>query len=161
MQAPFKLTVLRNEYIHALVVFFDVQFSRCHKPLRIDTSPRCPAAVRPAAVHPQLPACCLPALGAELTTGLQGAPHALEADCPVPGGHPDGVQRGGHRRHGCARQLGPPCSCCLAAGLTPTAAGVLACTPNANNPRDLDIELDYAFTGAHGSWERHQSFRMR
>ena len=39
-QVPFKLTSTRNDYIHALVLYFDVLFSRCHKPLSINTSPK-------------------------------------------------------------------------------------------------------------------------
>lgn len=42
-KAPFKLTVTRNDYIHALVAFFDVSFDDCHKPLGFSTSPRCRA----------------------------------------------------------------------------------------------------------------------
>ena len=38
--APFKLTVTRNDYVHALVAFFDVSFDDCHKPIGFSTSPR-------------------------------------------------------------------------------------------------------------------------
>ena len=38
---------------------------------------------------------------------------------------------------------------------------MLSCTPNQSNPRDLDVELDYKLEGAHGCWERHQTYRMR
>ena len=40
-------------------------------------------------------------------------------------------------------------------------AGVLTCKPNQKNPRDLDITLDYEFTGKNSSCSRTQSFRMR
>lgn len=29
--APFKLVATRNDFIHALVAYFDVTFSMCHK----------------------------------------------------------------------------------------------------------------------------------
>lgn len=29
--APFKLTAERDDYIHALVAYFDVSFTQCHK----------------------------------------------------------------------------------------------------------------------------------
>ena len=29
--APFKLVATRNDFIHALVAYFDVMFSKCHK----------------------------------------------------------------------------------------------------------------------------------
>lgn len=41
LQAPFSLTVSRNDYVHALVAFFDVSFDDCHKPVGFSTSPRC------------------------------------------------------------------------------------------------------------------------
>jgi type I protein arginine methyltransferase len=36
---PFKITAVRNDYCHALVAFFDVEFSRCHKPVSFNTGP--------------------------------------------------------------------------------------------------------------------------
>lgn len=38
---PFKLKAQRNDYIHALVVYFDITFSQGHKPIAFSTSPRC------------------------------------------------------------------------------------------------------------------------
>lgn len=40
-------------------------------------------------------------------------------------------------------------------------AGVLTCKPNQKNPRDLDITLEYEFTGKNSSCSRTQAFRMR
>ena len=37
--APFTLEVRRNDFIHALVAWFDIEFSRCHKPIRFSTGP--------------------------------------------------------------------------------------------------------------------------
>ena len=37
--APFTLDVRRNDFIHALVAWFDIEFSRCHKPIRFSTGP--------------------------------------------------------------------------------------------------------------------------
>eukprot|EP00798_Chlamydomonas_sp_ICE-L_P025979 gene25979-11665_t len=37
--------------------------------------------------------------------------------------------------------------------------GTLSCAPNAKNPRDLDIELDYKFEGSHGACSRTQDAR--
>jgi protein arginine N-methyltransferase 1 len=34
---PFKLTAQRNDYIHALVAYFDVSFTKCHKPTSFST----------------------------------------------------------------------------------------------------------------------------
>jgi protein arginine N-methyltransferase 1 len=38
--APFSLTVTRNDYVHALVAYFDVEFGDCHKPVGFSTAPR-------------------------------------------------------------------------------------------------------------------------
>ncbi|KAK9792985.1 hypothetical protein WJX73_008363 [Symbiochloris irregularis] len=38
-QVPFRLTARRNDYLHAIVAYFTVWFSACHKPLSIPTSP--------------------------------------------------------------------------------------------------------------------------
>ncbi|XP_031473850.1 probable protein arginine N-methyltransferase 1 [Nymphaea colorata] len=38
--ASFKLVAERNDYIHALVAYFDVSFTRCHKCMGFSTGPR-------------------------------------------------------------------------------------------------------------------------
>lgn len=38
--APFKLVATRNDFIHALVAYFDVAFSKCHKPTGFSTGMR-------------------------------------------------------------------------------------------------------------------------
>jgi type I protein arginine methyltransferase len=37
--APFKVTVNRNDYIHAFVAYFDMGFTHCHKPITFSTGP--------------------------------------------------------------------------------------------------------------------------
>jgi protein arginine N-methyltransferase 1 len=37
--APFSIKVTRNDYIHALVAFFDVSFTACHKAINMCTGP--------------------------------------------------------------------------------------------------------------------------
>lgn len=39
-RAPFELTVTRNDYVHALVAYFDCDFNDSHKPIGFSTSPR-------------------------------------------------------------------------------------------------------------------------
>jgi protein arginine N-methyltransferase 1 len=36
---PFQLEVERNDYIHAFISWFDIDFSACHKPLKFSTGP--------------------------------------------------------------------------------------------------------------------------
>lgn len=38
--APFKLFANRNDFIHALVAYFDVSFTKCHKPIGFSTGPK-------------------------------------------------------------------------------------------------------------------------
>jgi len=37
--APFTLDVRRNDFVHALIAWFDIEFSACHKPIRFSTGP--------------------------------------------------------------------------------------------------------------------------
>ena len=37
--APFTLDVRRNDLIHALIAWFDIDFTACHKPIRFSTGP--------------------------------------------------------------------------------------------------------------------------
>jgi len=41
-EAPFQLQVKRNDYIQALVTFFNVEFSKCHKRIGFSTAPEAP-----------------------------------------------------------------------------------------------------------------------
>lgn len=36
---PFELTCIRNDYIHALVCYFDIEFTACHKKVAFGTGP--------------------------------------------------------------------------------------------------------------------------
>ena len=36
---PFRLSIRRTDYIHALIAWFDIEFSACHKPIRFSTGP--------------------------------------------------------------------------------------------------------------------------
>lgn len=38
-ETPFKLTCKRNDFVHALVSWFDIDFTACHKPIRFSTGP--------------------------------------------------------------------------------------------------------------------------
>jgi type I protein arginine methyltransferase len=36
---PFKLPCRRDDFVHALVAWFDIDFTACHKPVRFSTGP--------------------------------------------------------------------------------------------------------------------------
>ncbi|KAF1352520.1 protein arginine N-methyltransferase [Delphinella strobiligena] len=36
---PFTLTARRTDYVHALIAWFDIEFSACHKPIKFSTGP--------------------------------------------------------------------------------------------------------------------------
>merc|ERR1719253_820196 len=38
--SKFKITIDRNDFCHALVCYFNVEFSKSHKPIRFSTGPR-------------------------------------------------------------------------------------------------------------------------
>jgi type I protein arginine methyltransferase len=38
-RVPFKLAARRDDFIHALVAWFDIDFMACHKPIRFSTGP--------------------------------------------------------------------------------------------------------------------------
>ena len=37
--SPFTLDVRRNDFVHALIAWFDIDFTACHKPIRFSTGP--------------------------------------------------------------------------------------------------------------------------
>lgn len=103
--APFELTAASNNYVHALVAYFDVEFSAGHKPLRFSTGPE----ARP--------------------THWKQTVFYLDDTLVVKKGE--------------------------------SVRGVFTCRPNAQNPRDLDIEIEYELSGAVCQAKRKQSYRMR
>jgi protein arginine N-methyltransferase 1 len=38
-EVPFKIHALRDDYIHAFLCYFDIEFSACHKPITFSTGP--------------------------------------------------------------------------------------------------------------------------
>ena len=53
------------------------------------------------------------------------------------------------------------CFVCSCDGTHMLSAGMLTCTPNAKNPRDLDIAIQYDFAGQNGKAHNEQKYRMR
>jgi protein arginine N-methyltransferase 1 len=103
--AEFKLSAVRNDFIHALVVYFDIEFSCCHKKIAFSTGPR-----------------------ARYTHWKQTVFY-LKDELTV----------------------------CEGDVLT----GRITSTPNAKNPRDLDINIEYNFVGESMSAAHAQLYRLR
>ncbi|KAJ5084434.1 hypothetical protein NUU61_009013 [Penicillium alfredii] len=38
-RVPYSLLARRNDFVHALIAWFDIEFSECHKPIRFSTGP--------------------------------------------------------------------------------------------------------------------------
>lgn len=103
-QAPFKLTVARDDYVHAFIAWFDIGFTQCHKPIWFSTGPQ-----------------------ARYTHWKQTVFYT-------------------------------PDTLTVKAG--ETIEGQLSCKPNARNPRDLDIVIDYQHHGEHEHVQQHCEYKM-
>eukprot|EP00246_Nothoceros_aenigmaticus_P009631 TRINITY_DN252_c0_g1_i2.p1 TRINITY_DN252_c0_g1~~TRINITY_DN252_c0_g1_i2.p1 ORF type:complete len:393 (+),score=65.62 TRINITY_DN252_c0_g1_i2:257-1435(+) len=110
--ANFKLVASRNDFIHALVAYFDVSFTKCHKPTSFSTG----------------------------TIGFSTGPKS----------------RPTHWKQ-TVMYLEDVITICEGEAIT----GTLSVSPNAKNPRDLDIVLVYSFVGKRCRVSREQHFRMR
>lgn len=102
---PFKLTAARNDYCHAFVAYFDIEFSKCHKPVFFSTGPR-----------------------SRYTHWKQTVFYLHDV---------------------------------LSIRQGETVTGSLACKPNAKNPRDLDIVIDYEFNGSNMQSKDKCLYNMR
>jgi len=89
--SSFQLEAKRNDYVHAFLVWFDISFSCCHKPVGFSTAPY-----------------------SKYTHWKQAVFYTPEA---------------------------------LIFEEKDTITGTLECSPNAANPRDLDIKLSYNLVG--------------
>jgi len=103
--APFKLTAARNDYCHAFVAYFDIEFSKCHKPVYFSTGPR-----------------------ARYTHWKQTVFYIHDV---------------------------------LSIRQNETITGTLSCKPNSKNPRDLDITIDYEFSGSNMQSKDKCHYNMR
>jgi len=103
--APFSVRFTRDDYCHALVAYFDVQFSACHKNITLSTAPE------------------------ETYTHWKQTVFYLSEVLTV--------------HHGEELQ------------------GILTCSPNSKNHRDLDITLTYSFEGKSCTANGSQFFRLR
>eukprot|EP00697_Spironema_sp_BW2_P016800 gnl/Spiro4/8227_TR4349_c0_g1_i1.p1 gnl/Spiro4/8227_TR4349_c0_g1~~gnl/Spiro4/8227_TR4349_c0_g1_i1.p1 ORF type:complete len:370 (+),score=62.12 gnl/Spiro4/8227_TR4349_c0_g1_i1:39-1148(+) len=105
LDLPFRLQFSRDDYLHAFVVYFDIQFSLCHKPICFSTGP--------------------------------------------------------HSRYTHWKQTVLYLENALVVRRGEFVEGRLRCRPNGKNPRDLDIGLDYSWTGEHGTCTGSQEYKMR
>eukprot|EP00983_Pelagomonas_calceolata_P110421 1159668-Pelagomonas_calceolata.AAC.1 len=139
LQVPFSLTALRNDYLHAIVAYFDITFGAGHKPVFFSTSPksRCdPEDTLKCALMPATK--CL----------LQPPTRTIVlVNRPLSGGTPTIITRipastCWHAR--CSRGLKQSTSYQSTANLPPSA-----------------VELTYDFKGKHCKCQRVQQYRMR
>ncbi|KAM0752473.1 S-adenosyl-L-methionine-dependent methyltransferase [Meredithblackwellia eburnea MCA 4105] len=101
--APFKLIATRNDYVHAILGWFDVSFRACHKAVSFSTGPH-----------------------AKYTHWKQTVLYLGDM---------------------------------VTLKANDTIDGNISIKPNASNPRDLDIVLDYKVDGAHPAAEKRE-YRM-
>lgn len=103
--APFELKATKNDYCHALVAYFDIEFSKCHKPIYFSTGPK-----------------------AKYTHWKQTVFYLHDV---------------------------------LSIKSDEVIKGNLSCKPNAKNPRDLDIIIDYTFDGSNMKSKATHNYLMR
>eukprot|EP01101_Sappina_pedata_P001050 TRINITY_DN11163_c0_g1_i1.p1 TRINITY_DN11163_c0_g1~~TRINITY_DN11163_c0_g1_i1.p1 ORF type:complete len:332 (+),score=189.38 TRINITY_DN11163_c0_g1_i1:1338-2333(+) len=102
---PFKISADRAEQVHALVVYFDIEFNDCEVPVKFSTGP-----------------------------------HATPTHWKQTVFYLDEV---------------------LDLEFNDKVEGVLACWPNAKNPRDLDIEIEWKATGKNTNAGAKQMYYLR
>uniref|UniRef100_A0A6B2L9Q5 type I protein arginine methyltransferase n=1 Tax=Arcella intermedia TaxID=1963864 RepID=A0A6B2L9Q5_9EUKA len=102
---PFSCKVTRKDNMHAFLAWFDVEFSRCHKPVFISTAPSAP-----------------------YTHWKQTVFYVHDILRVTPG---------------------------------EVINGVLTCSPNAKNPRDLDIQIEMHYDGKEQKVHKKQEYLLR
>jgi hypothetical protein len=133
--SKFALKVTRDDYCHAVVAYFTVDFSKSHTKLGFSTS--------------QLLACCPPHLLLMVNRPAQPV-HALEANCVLFGGaHPLQAERDHLRLNRCE-----------GAWLMTLLQSDGSVQRNAKNPRDIDITIETSSDGAHGK-QQSKKYRLR
>jgi hypothetical protein len=140
--SPFRITFNRDDYCHALVAYFDVEFSCCHKPLKISTGPHNEYTHWKQTVFYLKDVLTVKA-GEELRVRGRALVDAICVCCrwfrgPVVG---EWVWRCDSPRV--------------------MLQGEITCAPNAKNHRDLDIGVKLNFTGELSSCDSAQTYRLR
>lgn len=139
IDAAFSLKAARNDFVHALVAWFECQFTCCHKARRgccCRYSRQCPgrAAALTVSAADSLPDSLLQPIA--FSTGPRSKP-----------------------THWKQTVFYLPQSAAISQGEALT--GSLRCWPSERNPRDLEIEIDYAFDGKRGRLAGTQAYKMR
>ena len=148
--APFEVVCTANDYIHALVVYFDISFGASHKPCGFSTHPKAKSTHWKQTVmyldHP-ITCCEGERLSGTITTACVPSPHTHACLSPSACVHSHGH---------------PTLWCCNLTRIHDLNPSAMCFRPNAKNPRDLDIKVVYTFEGKHTTVTAHeQEFRMR
>ncbi|KAI9500480.1 S-adenosyl-L-methionine-dependent methyltransferase [Coemansia spiralis] len=101
---PFEISINRDDYVHAFIAWFDIEFRACHKPIYFSTGPF-----------------------AKYTHWKQAVFYTQNTLTVCKGD---------------------------------TIKGRIGCAPNAENPRDLDITIDYSMEGKVDSSAERIQYKM-
>jgi len=104
-KVPFRLIATRDDYCHAIVAYFDIEFTRCLKKIYFSTGPT-----------------------SQYTHWKQTVFYLNEVLS---------IKKGEEIK------------------------GEFSCKPNAKNPRDLDIAIDYKFKGEYDAIDTSQNYYLR
>jgi protein arginine N-methyltransferase 1 len=134
-EAPFKLLSRHDDYIHAVVTFFTVEFSKCHKRTWFSTAPEAPYTHWKQTVFYLNDYATVKKV---LNSNFNKTDLRLWLDMGL-----------------CLRTLWV----CFSQGEEVT--GVFSLKQNSRNNRDLDFKVKIDFDGEHSSLHEDNTYRMR
>jgi len=132
--APFKLVAQRNDHIHALVAYFDVSFTMCHKKMGFSTGS---TSLNMSEKYVDVCQCLV--LTLQVTTCNAGP-----------------KSRATHWKQ-TVLYLEDVLTICEGETIT----GSMTIAQNKKNPRDVDIKLSYSLNGQHCNISRTHFYKMR
>ncbi|ESQ50338.1 hypothetical protein EUTSA_v10002025mg [Eutrema salsugineum] len=148
VESPFKLVAKRNDHIHALVAYFDVSFTMCHKMIGFSTGLHfsCKVFLIKYDILKQQAESML-----TLASMLIFGTHITISNCNA------GPKSQATHWKQTVLYLDDVLTICEGETIT----GSMTIAPNKKNPRDVDIKLSYSLNGQHCKISRTQLYNMR
>ena len=147
--SPFHLQIKRNDYMQALVTYFNIEFTKCHKRVGFSTAPEARSVSSMGAISYRV---VYVLMGRLLTITVEAEQHFKDL----------------------SEQLTPDLPPCrythwkqtvfylddyLTCKKGDEVTGVFTMKPNERNVRDLDFEIKVDFNGELGTINEHNTYR--